>query len=285
MNNLRNIFASALIVCTYANTILALQAQNQPVLRAQKAKLDMRRSNPSLKGNVAYKPLQGGISLSRTMAAIPAALHKGAIFDKANIPKTPKNTDWYRIPSWMAGEWHRETFTTSFFGIPVAYKERADHLWGHQIDRLGGIWHHRNEPFVQKVEMDNYVYLKTISLQEPLSISDSKVIMHYKDTTVQYNKYSHAIVKTYRHEQISEISKQDNQLFEKVRGRDFDEAGFGHSDWDATTTYTLTKSFHPMDSDKSTKLNLKEDFKLYLASHGLSDRIPNQDTKITITKR
>jgi hypothetical protein len=253
-----------------------------PTLRADTAKFD-RRSTKSLHGNVAsYKPLQGGVKLSVTLPPTSLTLKTGAVFKKENIPKTPKVTDWYLIPPWFAGQWHRETISKLFpieilgdiFRLHKTYMERADHTWGHQIDRLGGIWHHRVEPYAQMVENDGIISRKTVTLQEPVMVSDAKVIMHYKDITVQYKTNDNTIFRTYRHEQISEIEHLGNLMVEHIRAKNFDENGKVSSEDYTRTTYIQTKPFQPIDFDKNTKLNLKEDFKLYLKTHGFTDRIP-----------
>jgi len=258
-----------------------LKLNSVPVLKAAQAKLDL--SNQPLKENAkANKPLEGGISLSLTLPPIPANLRKGAIFKAENLPKPPKVTDWWLVPAWFAGTWHRETvtevymneFIDNLFGWAKIRTQRADHIWGHQVDRLGGIWHHRVEPYTQIVDLDNYIGVKTVTLQEPVSVSDSKVIVRYKDATINYKKSNNKITYSFRHEQISEITKRGDLMTETIWHKNYDENGNPTDEGHAKSTYTLIKPFEAINSDQKTKLDLQKDFALYLKVHGYSDRIP-----------
>lgn len=275
----------ALLVCTIF--FCPTQAKHKskslstPILKADQPKLDL--SNQPLKGNAkAYKPLEGGVSLSLTLPPIPTNLRKGAIFKTENLPKPPKVTDWWLVPAWFAGTWHRETITEvhyndfidTLFGLDKTYIERADHLWGHQVDRLGGIWHHRVEPYTQIVEDNDYTFVKTVTLQEPVFVSDSKVIVHYRDTTINYRKSDNKITHTFSHEQISEITKQGSLTAERVEGQNYDQDGTPIGSKRARTTYTLIKPFNPTNLDPKSKLDLQKDFALYLKVHAYTDRIP-----------
>jgi len=283
----RSLFSIALISCSYSNINIACQCQN--LLKPAKAKYDNSKHLKPLKGSAAtFKPLAGGISLSRKVTAIPASLQKGAIFNKANLPKTKIVNGWYWIPSWLAGVWHRETVTDlNEDGSQNTHTERADHLWGHQSDRFGTIWHHHCEPYTQIVEQDDITYSKTIVSLQPIVMSGSEVRMHYKDLTVGYNKDNKLIVTTHKHEQISKLTRQGDLLAEEIWSKEYDQNGNCYSSDHAKTVYTLIHTFKPTKVDKNG-LDLEKHFALFLLSHGYLDRVPlvtteQPDRRLSVT--
>jgi hypothetical protein len=173
----------------------------------------------------------------------------------------------------MAGKWRRETSTNILPSGKVAtYIDRMDHVWGQQCDRYGTIWHRRNEPFIEKGEQQFYDSTKEIKLQKPIFVSDSKVIILYKDITVIYNKLNHIINRTYQHEEIAECSKRGNDLYEEFWDRSFDQNGRSIQSGHGTTTNTKISSFKPINFDKKTGIDLNNDFSIYLINHKLADR-------------
>jgi hypothetical protein len=249
-------------------------------LKACAATVDQRIHLKPLTGHTESQALFGGVSLNRTLPPVAKNLQKGAVFEATNLPKKRETSgEWYKIPLWMAGKWHREKssrFVPFFwFTREDTYTDQMDHIWGEQMDRFGIIWHRRNEPFTEVSTMDNLDCSKTITLQKPVLVSDSKVIILYKDITVEYSKINHIVIKTYQHEQLSEFSKDGDILYEEVWDRLFDQDGNLTGSGHGRSYNTKVSAFEPMDFDKKTGVDLKKDFAIYLSNHKFSNRIPN----------
>src|SRR5258708_7137942 len=79
---------------------------------------------------------------------IEGNLRPGDIFDRGNLPvHTGRGVnDWYRIPNWLAGKWHKEEqtdyyrynyLTNAIDTTTHVQRASSDGTWGTQLDTRG----------------------------------------------------------------------------------------------------------------------------------------------------
>jgi hypothetical protein len=126
--------------------------------------------------SVGAETIQGGVSHEVIIDPVKPGLRVGDPFDKSALPAFHTNKSWYRIPTWYAGRWHRDTMIYEYPGNPpVVQPSRRDRWRGYQYDSQGHIWHERNEPFLLVVENDRSIDMNLILLEEPLMVNDNQV--------------------------------------------------------------------------------------------------------------
>jgi hypothetical protein len=139
--------------------------------------------------------IQGGVAQSVSIDPVKSGLRLGDTFDKGALPQFHTTKSWYRIPQWYAGRWHRDTMIYEFPGNPpIVSASRRDRWRGYQYDRMGHIWHERNEPFLLVVESDASIEMNVIILEEPIMVNDNQVVIKLKGQSVTVDKATRAVV-------------------------------------------------------------------------------------------
>ena len=222
----------------------------------------------------AAEPLQGGVEHSEELAPVDSRLLPGQVFDQRNLPPQGTTTGWYLIPNWYAGLWHRETQVNKIRFKNVERVSRRDSRRGFQMDELGGIWHYRNEPFTTQVDGGNIVDFKMMFVVEPVAISDRCVAIRAIDTTTSVSKQTNKIVSVKQFESFfSTVPVSETELYTDASMKAFDSKG--RSVGANNKGYFREYKIQPfVEINYLNGKDLKEDFKLYLRSHGLSDRVP-----------
>jgi hypothetical protein len=145
--------------------------------------------------SVGAETIQGGVSHEVIIDPVKPGLRVGDPFDKSALPAFHTNKSWYRIPTWYAGRWHRDTMIYEYPGNPpVVQPSRRDRWRGYQYDSQGHIWHERNEPFLLVVENDRSIDMNLILLEEPLMVNDNQVVIRLKGQSVTVDKVTRAVV-------------------------------------------------------------------------------------------
>ena len=223
--------------------------------------------------------LQGGVSdLAEALPPVQANLRAGANFNEANLPAMGTIRGWYWIPSWAAGIWHRQTMT---YDLPDGSRKTqlssVDHFWGQQVDNRNGVWNHHNEPYGEREEMPGIIEWKTVVLKEPVAVSNDGMKMHFRATTVQVERASGRIRRSYQQEEMQILRPGGPSMMAQESWiKFFDQMGRPLGNEHAVAQLNLAQPFRPENIDRKTGLNLQQDFRAFLNASGLANLIPGE---------
>ncbi len=227
------------------------------------------------------EPLQGGVSLSETLPAVEPALRAGSTFNEANLPAMGTTQGWYWIPTWAAGIWHREVMTyLGPDGTGQTQLSRVNHFWGDQVDNQGGIWHHHNEPYGEREDLPQWTEWKTVLVREPVLITAQQMQMHFRATTIQVERATGKIHESYQQEEMQYLRPEGpGAMYQESWIKFFDQMGKPKGMEHGVAHLALIQPFQPVPYDRKTALDLRQDFQLYLASHGYQYLVPNNQIR------
>jgi len=225
---------------------------------------------------VLAETIQGGVAQSIQIEPFKPGMRMGDTFDKGALPQFHTTKSWYRIPPWYAGRWHRDTMIYEFPGNPpVVSASRRDRWRGYQYDRLGHIWHERNEPFLLVVENDQTIDMNVIILEEPVLVNDSQVVIRLKGQSVTVDKATHNVVGA-----VQKLETHDFRLASP--GKTYVSITYEHFDQDGRPLQKMplkaeyyeqqTASFVPIFKDYQE--DYYANFCSFLQGTGQSDLIP-----------
>jgi hypothetical protein len=223
------------------------------------------------------EPLQGGVNISKELPAVPSELRAGVIFNEANLPPMGTNQDWRWIPSWAAGTWHRETQTNFLPTGPQTILSRSvnETQEGDQMDSHGGVWKHISLPKKSTIEEDRYTEYQIVTHWEPILINETQIVRRSRFMAIMVNRSNNKIAKVVQKEEFDTYHPEGQGAYLQdawltvynERGRQlFSERGQAH-------LYQI-HPFEPIAIDPKTGLDLRQDFKNYLLSHGLANLVP-----------
>ena len=228
-------------------------------------------------GATVAEPLQGKVEASTELPAIPPELRAGRAFKDENLPAMGTSQGWYWIPSWFAGTWHREV-QTNFTPIgPKTELSRSldEHQTGEQVDRNGGIWVHFSLPKKDTVEDEQTIEYQIITYSEPILTNETQIVGRYRALTIQVSKRNGKIVRVSQKEQFdTKRSEGQGAVFQDAWLTVYNERGIQLGSQQVQTHYYQIRPFKPIDIDPETGLDLRQDFKAYLMSHGLANLVP-----------
>lgn len=167
-----------------------------------------------LSGAVDGKVLRAEINHSDVADPVEAKLLPGQVFDSANLPPgaTGDTNNWYKIPKWLAGTWHKDSQTNSYLynyltrqedNAPRTVVAKGNGIWGYQTDGQGQIWEFNPAPYVDTVDGGTDTIVQLIRSSEPVEISDSKFVKNTLDTQLRVDKNTGVIKTVQTAEQIS----------------------------------------------------------------------------------
>ncbi len=233
-----------------------------------------------LQGSSTKMMLQGGVSHSQELPALPKQFKIGATYQD-EPQQQAKEDGWYWIPSWLAGDWRRdeETIVSEYDymtgeGSHIPHTIMATELaqFGQQRDSQGGIWHCRLAS-AGLADCGSYFSVAHIQKQEPVAVSKDRVVIKDVFTELRVNKDTHAIIDSVQAESITEyFPMKDGVLKVTSSVKSFDEQGMAKKLQNNVSTTLRTKPFLPTNFYKDK--NLRASFKRYLESHNLSNLIP-----------
>lgn len=228
--------------------------------------------------------LKGGVEHFEKMEPVPSYLKGGAKFDARELRKLTPNNYWFKIPSWLAGEWKegefhittRANLKTGSLSPPfTTHSAEIVHRWGVQVDRSGQIWDCRQCPFNQKVvnsdgKLQGYALTTTYSASiEP----DNPFRIHRVFTLTNIDQAGDRVSSSWQHDQIQTYSPQDRDTIRfESSTKVFDENGIAISQQDYWQSHRQVASFK--DVNFRDGQNLRDLFKEYLSSHGMADLLP-----------
>ncbi len=165
-------------------------------------------------GAVDGKVLRAEINHSDVADPVEAKLMPGQVYDSANLPAGAEGdtNNWYKIPKWLAGTWHKDTQTNSYLYNYVTRQEdsaqrtvvaKGNGVWGYQTDGQGQIWEFNPAPYVDTVDGGTDTIVQLIRSSERVEISDSRFVKNTLDTQLRVDKSTGVIKTVQTAEQIS----------------------------------------------------------------------------------
>jgi hypothetical protein len=234
------------------------------------------------------KLLRGGVEHSEAFPALPDYLKTGAIFDQSFLTQAPKLDKWYQIPSWLAGEWLQEQETVTFTydcnsheqsNEPKTIMARETAQFGVQTDRQGGIWHCRIAAG-GVADCGSYYSVALLSSQEPVEVSEDKVVIRSVFTEIRVAKETNVIILALQAESFSTYHPvRDGVLKTSTSVKFFEEDGSPKNEQRNVALDERTASFKPLNLYKGR--DLRKSFKEFLLQRGLPELVPADTTTQT----
>lgn len=172
------------------------------------------------------------------VAPVESSLEPGQIFDKNNLPKTVSDqtlNDWYEIPTWLAGKWHKES-QTDYYRYDYLSKTtdnarhtreaRSDGTWGTQKGLGGRIWQYDAVPYSQTVDSPGETIVQIVRLSESLECSEERFVKRSIDTQLRVDKVTGKIKTVETGEEITIFSPEsDTMIKRETSSKVFDHTG------------------------------------------------------------
>lgn len=181
--------------------------------------------------------LQCEIEHSDVIPPIEGNLQPGDIFDKGKLPNKIGSSlnDWYRIPNWLAGTWHRE-MQTDYYRFDYAsnsadttthvQKAISDGTWGTQSDAQGNVWQFDPAPYSEIVDAGSEKVIQIIRIAEPVEMTAERFVKRSVSTQLRVDKATGTIKGVETGEQITTITPQTNNLIRReTSSKVFDHTG------------------------------------------------------------
>lgn len=176
--------------------------------------LSLLRPLPSAESALATT-LQVEVSHAEYMPALDKSLAPGQVYEESSLKgaaSSSKQNNWYSIPSWLAGTWHKETQTDYYlYNFVTGTTDnrtktelaRSNGTWGTQIDRSGTIWQYNPAPYSDTVDGGTDWIIQNIRTSEPLESNNTRFVKRTVDTQLRVNKGTGRIVSVETGEQIT----------------------------------------------------------------------------------
>jgi hypothetical protein len=218
--------------------------------------------------------LPAGIQFSETVAPVGQDLRPHKLFSSVTLPAEDGEDTWYQIPAWRAGEFHREKqLDHTQFG-DVESVSKVDHVYGMQVDRKGGIWHHMSWPGITKVSLDGYSQYKIINRYEPVSLKANEFCVKISSTNIDVDDKSGKITRVARQEEFDAYYPgAAGTAMGKCWIKGFSQHGRTNTTIERCTVEEVrVKPFVVINSFRGR--DLRESFRRYLSAHDMADLIP-----------
>ncbi len=219
--------------------------------------------------------MPAGLSFDKTVPPVEKDLKLHKLFSSVTLPAEDKEDSWYQIPRWRAGEFHRETQVSHTRGGDVETTSRVDHVYGMQVDKEGGIWHHMSWPRITKLSLDGYSQYKIINRYEPVKMNQTEYCVKIYSTNIDVDDKSGKIIRLAKQEEFDRYFPAGKGI---ARG-DCIIQGFSHYGRPNTeieccsVEEKLAKPFNVINSFRGK--DLRQSFRNYLQSHELSKLLPD----------
>jgi len=241
-------------------------------------KIQLEESLP-ISGDVSAddggKIIPANISFSETVDPVPQNLKVHKLFSSIEQPAEDKEDLWYQIPKWRAGLFHRDKqIDHTLFGDFESVSQ-VDHLYGMQLDKRGGIWHHVSWPSVTKLTLDGYCQYKMISRYEPVKLSEKEFCVKVCSTNVDVDDKTGKIIRVAKQEEFDRYFPAGPGA---ARGecliQGFSARGNQNTTVErCTVEESQTQPFKVLNTFRGK--NLRESFKKFLQSHDLAELAPD----------
>ncbi|GEM_PF-843582 len=210
--------------------------------------------------------------------ATPQAAQPFAPQAQAPRPMVPR-IEWFRIPPWMAGKWHKQgdltvSVTDLRNGMSQNVREWKDNemtvTWGMLADRAGNIWHANLLPF----ERDGFASglearFLTIAMKCEVS-NQNEVVTRTTYHITQTRPGSNQAVNQFLQESINHFTPLPNgSVQNQSSNRDFDMSGSPTQQGTLISTFQKIGPFVPQTSMNG--MDLVPSLNQYLGANGMPD--------------
>lgn len=229
--------------------------------------------------------LQAGVEHSESLPPVHPMLRAGSSFDESYLPKAETDSQWFRIPRWMAGTWKRiqSNRLDPMQGL-VTEKDIRVKRYGFQTDGKKGVWHWVRTPFPAVTESDYEYHYFLVQRELPVAITKDQAVIRLIWTSWSYNKVTRLITNvnqgiqydTITPKSYYEIEVRSLLKFFNPDGRYMDTQRRSWIDY-------RTEAYQPIDEYKGVAL--KGMFYAYLEKSGNTDRLPHDQTSEYDTAR
>ncbi len=194
--------------------------------------------------------------------------------------------EWFMIPKWMAGAWrkqgdltvsYRDLRTNRFTSMSAWTENEMTITWGHQVDRMGNIWHADILP----LEKDGWTkgklarFLMT-SLKCERTDPQQLVTRARYIVTETYNGTS-AVADMFQQESLNDYTIQpDGQMENMSSNRIYTSQGQPLREGALVTKLQRVGNFTPQPVQNN--IDLARSLNIYLNSHGLQHLAPQPQT-------
>jgi hypothetical protein len=186
---------------------------------------------------VHARVLYGEVGHSDSVAPVEKNLLPGDVFNHDKLPAKgdTKLNDWYRIPGWLAGLWHKET-QTDYYRYSYATNEtdntqheriaRSDGRWGTQKDSQGNIWQYEPVPYEEMIDAGDETVVQIVRSCEPIQVSDKVFGKRSIDTQLRVDKATGKIKSVETGEEITYLTPESTVLLKReTSAKVFDKDG------------------------------------------------------------
>ncbi len=221
------------------------------------------------------QPLSGDINFSESVPPVSPELKVHKLFSSVTLPVEDKDDNWYQIPKWRAGLYHREKqIDHTKFG-DVESLSKVDHLYGMQLDKKGGVWHHDSWPRITKISLDGYSQYKIINRYEPIILSTKEYCIKVSSTNIDVDDKTGKIIRVAKQEEFDRYFPAGSGV---ARGdciiKGFSARGGTNTEIESCSVEeALVKPFSVLNTFRGK--NLRESFINFLKAHGHPELIPD----------
>jgi len=186
---------------------------------------------------VSAKILYGEVGHSENLAPVEKDLQPGNVFSSSKIATKGDNkaNDWYRIPTWLAGLWHKETQTDYFLYNYLTNQTdtserqrvaRSDGRWGTQQDSQGNIWQYEPVPYQEMIDAGDETVVQIVRSCEPIQVNDTVFGKRSIDTQLRVDKATGTIKSVETGEEITYLTPESEVLLKReTSSKVFDKDG------------------------------------------------------------
>jgi hypothetical protein len=183
------------------------------------------------------RTLYGEVNHAETVAPVEKNLQPGDIFSRDKIPtrSSDQSSDWYRIPAWLAGLWHKETQTDYFLYNYLTSQTdktereriaRSDGRWGTQKDSQENIWQYEPVPYAEMIDAGDETVVQIVRSCEPIEVSDTIFGKRSLDTQLRVDKATGQIKSVETGEEITYMTPESAVLLKRrTSSKVFDKDG------------------------------------------------------------
>ena len=222
--------------------------------------------------------LKSGINHSDSLKPIQDYLQVGGIYNEELIETKLKSStnDWFRIPNWLAGFWHRKyELILNRTDIPDTrthqkFLSECYFGYGYQLDKNGDVWETKSLPSFNEINAHNDNLSETKSIMyyyQPDDYSNLNYTYKSQGIDITVNKLTNEIIKIQQYESINIINLIKPGVIRKISSvKWFTREGYPLFQDQRVSFSTLSKTFIPID---------KAAFIQFLKNHHLENLIPN----------
>lgn len=223
--------------------------------------------------------LPGGATFSETVTPVAPDIKPHKLFSSITMPPENKEDLWYQIPKWRAGLYHRDKQIDHTLTGDVESVSKVDHLYGMQVDRKGGIWHHESWPSITKLSLDGYSEYKIINRYEPISMTNKEFCVKISSTNIDVDDKTGKVTRVAKQEEIDRYFPVGQGV---ARGhcliQGFSARGNQNTQVEkCTVEESMTQPFRVLNTFRGK--NLRESFINFLKSHDMADLAPIDSDK------